>query len=210
VRRLNQHRVFPMSINKPDPHERTGMNANFRNFALWVIIGLLLIALFNLFQNPGRQTNGLEIPYSQFLADIDQGDVRTVMIAGNEIVGTYTDNRPFQTYAPDDPNLVARLDAANVIVNAQPATEGGTSIWGVLLTWLPMILIIAVWIFFMRQMQGSGRAGSRSKTSPASTRPSRISRRSWSSSATRRSSSASAAAFRAACSWSVLPEPARR
>jgi len=131
------------------------MNANFRNFAVWVIIGLLLIALFNLFQNPGPRTAGQDIAYSQFLADVDTGRVKNVVIAGQQISGSYTDNQPFQTFAPQqDGELVKRLEAKNVVISAKPPTEGGTSLIGVLISWFPMFLILAVWIFFMRQMQG--------------------------------------------------------
>ncbi|MCX5516339.1 cell division protein FtsH [Kaistia algarum] len=131
------------------------MNANFRNFAVWVIIGLLLIALFNLFQNPGPRAAGQDIAYSQFLTDVDTGRVKSVVIAGQQISGSYSDNTPFQTFAPQQDNdLVGRLEAKNVGITAKPPTEGGTSLIGVLISWFPMFLILAVWIFFMRQMQG--------------------------------------------------------
>ncbi len=130
------------------------MNANFRNFALWVVIGLLLIALFNLFQNPGQRTAGQDVAYSAFLNDVDTGGVRNVVISGQQITGTYSDGRAFQTYAPPDPDLVPRLEARGVSITARPVTEGGQSLIGVLVSWLPMFLILAVWIFFMRQMQG--------------------------------------------------------
>ncbi len=132
------------------------MNANFRNFALWVIIGLLLIALFNLFQGPGQRTGGSEVSYSQFLSEVDQGRVRSVMIAGQTITGTYSDSGQFQTFAPEDPEMVKRLEGKGVTIAAKPPSEGGTSILGVLVSWFPMFLILAVWIFFMRQMQGTG------------------------------------------------------
>ncbi|WP_029076641.1 ATP-dependent zinc metalloprotease FtsH [Kaistia adipata] len=130
------------------------MNANFRNFAVWVIIGLLLIALFNLFQNPGPRAAGQDIAYSQFLSDVDSGRVRSVVIAGQQITGSYTDNASFQTFAPNDADLVKRLEDKNISITAKPPTEGGTSLIGVLISWFPMFLILAVWIFFMRQMQG--------------------------------------------------------
>src|SRR3954462_6977094 len=73
------------------------MNANLRNFALWVIIVLLLLALFTLFQNPGTRTSASDISFSQLLTDVDQGRVRDVTIQGPEIHGTYTDGRGFNT-----------------------------------------------------------------------------------------------------------------
>ncbi|HEY5081196.1 MAG TPA: ATP-dependent zinc metalloprotease FtsH [Bauldia sp.] len=132
------------------------MNANFRNFALWVIIGLVLIALFNLFQNTGTRTAGHDVPYSQFVNDVDQGRVRSVVISGQDIAGAYSDGSAFQTFAPSDPDLVKRLEDRGVSIAAKPATEAGQSLIGMLVSWFPMFLILAVWIFFMRQMQGTG------------------------------------------------------
>src|SRR6516165_8178540 len=87
----------------------SGMNAKLRNFALWVIIVLLLLALFTLFQNPGQRPQSSDISFSQLLTEVDQGRVRDVLIQGPEIRGTFTDGRSFQTYAPSDPSLVQRL-----------------------------------------------------------------------------------------------------
>src|ERR1700737_250017 len=93
----------------PRDHEGSSMNANLRNFALWVIIVLLLLALFTLFQNPGQRASSQDISFSQLLSEVDQGKVRDVVIQGPEIHGTFTDGRSFQTYAPNDPSLVQRL-----------------------------------------------------------------------------------------------------
>ncbi len=82
------------------------MNPHFRNLALWAIIGLLVVALVMLFQQPGQRTPIRDISYSELLTQIDQSRVHDVTIAGNEIVGHFNDNRPFTTYAPDDANLV--------------------------------------------------------------------------------------------------------
>ncbi|MBI1622332.1 ATP-dependent zinc metalloprotease FtsH [Aquamicrobium zhengzhouense] len=136
------------------------MNPNYRNLALWAIIAVLLIALFNLFQAPQQRGMAREIPYSEFLSEVDSGRVTSVTIAGSRITGTYGDNSSgFQTYSPGDNALVERLNAKGVTINARPETDGSNSIFGYLISWLPMILILGVWIFFMRQMQsGSGRA----------------------------------------------------
>ncbi|XSG83447.1 MAG: ATP-dependent zinc metalloprotease FtsH [Methyloligella sp. ZOD6] len=135
------------------------MNSNFRNFAIWVFIGLLLIALFNLFQNPGNHVRGSEISFSQLLSDVDNGSVEDVTISGNQITGHYSDGRSFQTYAPNDPGLVERLYNKDVKITAKPSEDDVPSLMGVLVSWFPMLLLIAVWIFFMRQMQsGGGRA----------------------------------------------------
>lgn len=136
------------------------MNPNYRNLALWAIIAVLLIALFNLFQTPQQRGAQRDIAYSEFLQDLDSGRVKSVTIAGERISGTYTDSSAgFQTYSPGDSNLVQRLEDKNVTIAARPETDGSNSLFGYLLSWLPMILILGVWIFFMRQMQsGSGRA----------------------------------------------------
>jgi cell division protease FtsH len=136
------------------------MNPNYRNLALWAIIAVLLIALFNLFQSPQQRGASSDIAYSEFLTALDAGRVKSVTIAGDRISGVYSDSsNGFQTYSPGDSSLVTRLEGKNVTINARPETDGSTSIFSMLLGWLPMILILGVWIFFMRQMQsGSGRA----------------------------------------------------
>ena len=135
------------------------MNSNFRNFAIWVIIALLLITLFNLFQNPSQRVRSNEVSFSQLLDDVDTGKISEVTISGSQITGQYTDGRPFQTYAPNDPTLVNRLHEKGVKITAKPSDEDVPSLMGVLVSWFPMLLLIAVWIFFMRQMQsGGGRA----------------------------------------------------
>src|SRR5678816_4134353 len=87
----------------PRDHEGSLMNANLRNFALWVIIVLLLLALFTLFQNPGQRASAQDISFSQLLSEVDQGRVRDVVIQGPEIHGTFANGTSFQTYAPNDP-----------------------------------------------------------------------------------------------------------
>ena len=136
------------------------MNPNYRNLALWAIIAVLLIALFNLFQTPQQRGTSREIAYSDFLREVDSGRVRTVTISGDRITGTFSDNNQgFQTYSPGDTNLVERLEGKDITINARPESDGSNSIFGYLISWLPMLLILGVWIFFMRQMQsGSGRA----------------------------------------------------
>ena len=96
------------------------MNANLRNFALWVIIVLLLLALFTLFQNPGQRASSQDISFSQLLTEVDQNHVRDVVIQGPEIHGTFTNGSSFQTYAPNDPTLVSRLYNGKVSITAKP------------------------------------------------------------------------------------------
>ena len=134
------------------------MNPNLRNFALWAIIALLLIALFNMFQSPTERTAGREIAYSKFLSDVDTGRVRDVTIVGERISGTYNDTGgTFQTYSPGDTNLVSELTAKNVNITARPEVDSSNTLVGYLISWLPILLILGVWIFFMRQMQGGSR-----------------------------------------------------
>jgi cell division protease FtsH len=132
------------------------MNANLRNFALWVIIVLLLLALFTLFQNPGQRTTSQDISFSQLLNEVDQGRVRDVLIQGPEIHGTFTDGRSFQTYAPNDPSLIQRLYGKGVSITARPQQNDVPWFVSLLVSWLPFIALIGVWIFLSRQMQGAG------------------------------------------------------
>lgn len=129
------------------------MNNTFRNFALWVIIGLLLIALFQLFQSPSQRTNSSEISFSQFLDEVGQGNVRAVTITDQQIAGKYNHGGAFQTYAPSNANYIDKLESSNVAITAKPANEG-FSLLGILATWFPMLLILGIWLFLMRQMQG--------------------------------------------------------
>ncbi|MDQ0503272.1 ATP-dependent zinc metalloprotease FtsH [Xanthobacter agilis] len=132
------------------------MNANLRNFALWVIIVLLLLALFSLFQSPGQRTSANDISFSQLLSDVDLGRVRDVVIEGPNISGTFTDGRQFQTYAPNDPSLVQRLYGKGVQITARPLSDSMPWFVSLLISWLPMLLLIGLWIFMSRQMQGAG------------------------------------------------------
>jgi len=130
------------------------MNANLRNFALWVIIVLLLLALFTLFQNPGQRASSQDISFSQLLTEVDQGHVRDVVIQGPEIHGTFTNGSSFQTYAPNDPTLVTRLYNGKVQITAKPPGDNVPWFVSLLVSWLPFIALIGVWIFLSRQMQG--------------------------------------------------------
>jgi len=130
------------------------MNANLRNFALWVIIVLLLLALFTLFQNPGQRASSQDISFSQLLTEVDANHVRDVVIQGPEIHGTFTNGSSFQTYAPNDPTLVSRLYSGKVQITAKPPGDNVPWFVSLLVSWLPFIALIGVWIFLSRQMQG--------------------------------------------------------
>ena len=131
---------------------------NLRNLMMWGVVVLLVLGLYNLFQNPGTITGKTEMPFSSFLTEVDKGNVASVDIRGSEISGTFRDGKGFKTYSPNYPNLVEKLSAKGVAITAGPREEKGPSLWGVILSWFPMLLLIGVWIFFMRQMQG-GKGG---------------------------------------------------
>ncbi|MEO0791550.1 MAG: ATP-dependent zinc metalloprotease FtsH [Pseudomonadota bacterium] len=136
------------------------MNSNFRNFAIWVIIAVCLVGLFQLFQKPNPNRAGTEISYSEFLAALEAKSIEEVVVQGNRLSGRYRNNStPFATYAPSDPNLVDKLQAGGVQIKARPSDDEVPSLFSVLLSWAPMLILLAVWIYLMRQMQsGSGRA----------------------------------------------------
>ena len=131
---------------------------NFRNITLWVFIALIVFGLFNLFSNTSGERNIIDLTYSQFLDEVDAGSVKDVVIRGSNINGAFDDGRSFKTYAANDPTLVDRLNDRGVNISAAPLDDGYPSLLGVLISWFPMLLLIGVWIFFMRQMQG-GRGG---------------------------------------------------
>jgi len=135
------------------------MMSNFgRNLALWVIIALQLVVLFNLFQPGSTQRAATQVAYSDFIGDVNGGRVRDVLIQGRTVSGQLADGRTFQTYTPEDPALVSRLTDKGVRVIAKPE-ESDNPLLHYLLSWFPMLLLIGVWVFFMRQMQsGGGRA----------------------------------------------------
>ena len=126
-----------------------------RNAALWIIIILLLFALFNLFQGSGSRSPQQQLAYSQFLDSVDNGQVQEVTIQGRNISGRLKDGRSFTTYAPDDPGLVDTLRNAGTQIKAAPE-ESVNPLLSILISWFPMLLLIGVWIFFMRQMQSGG------------------------------------------------------
>ncbi len=196
---------------------------------MWGLIALLLVALFQMFQPAGNDPRTNEIAYSSFLEAVEKNRVQAVTIQGDRVTGTYTDQSVgFSTYAPSDPDLVNRLEAQGVQITAKPLTDGRSTFTGMFLNWLPLLLLIGVWIFIMRQMQsGQGKAmgfgkskaklmtqiegkrdlrrcGRRRRSQGRPDRDRRLPARS------RRSSSASAARCPTACCSSALPAPVRR
>jgi len=132
---------------------------NLKNLAMWGIIVLLSVGLFNMFQNPNKMAvSKAEVPFSEFLSEVDEGRVIKVEIQGNNITGLLSDGTSFMTYSPNYPNLVEKLSNKGVSIIASPIDAKMPSLLGVLLSWFPMLLLIGVWVFFMRQMQG-GKGG---------------------------------------------------
>ena len=129
------------------------MNNFARNLFLWAAISLVMVVLFNLFNQPPQPQ--MRMSYTEFVQSVDKGAVTEVTIQGQNIKGRTQDGQRFSSYAPDDPNLVKRLVDKGVQVTAEPADD---SPWymTLLVSWFPMLLLIGVWIFFMRQMQSGG------------------------------------------------------
>ena len=129
------------------------VNQFYKNLALWLVISLVMIMLFNMMTQQGRELK--PVPYTTFLAALDEGEVVDVTIKGSNLEGTYTDGSAFKTYAPDDPDLINLLREQGVAIQAEP--DESNSFWmSILVSWGPILLLIAVWIFFMRQMQSGG------------------------------------------------------
>tara|TARA_Y100001970_G_scaffold113513_1_gene141555 strand:- start:9519 stop:11426 length:1908 start_codon:yes stop_codon:yes gene_type:complete len=132
---------------------------NLKNLAMWAIIVLLTVGLYNMFKNPQTSFNQKnKIIFSEFLTEVENGRVVQVEIQGNNVNGILSNGQKFTTYVPNDPNLIEKLSERGVSISASPIEEKMPSLLGVLLSWFPMLLLIAVWIFFMRQMQG-GKGG---------------------------------------------------
>ena len=121
---------------------------NVKNLMMWGIIVLLVVGLFQLFQNPNKNLSYEKTPFSEFLKNIEDGRVVQVEIIGNEIEGILADGSVFKTYAPNDPNLVEKLTAKGVTITASPIEDKMPSLLGILLSWFPMLLLIGVGIFY--------------------------------------------------------------
>ncbi len=130
---------------------------NMRNFFVWAIVGLMLISLFNVFQGGRIVSQKSELTFSQFLAEVEAGNVVRITMNGDKVTGQTTDGLRFSTFIPpNDPNLIDKLTKQGVSISVKPV-DNGPSLLGILIGWFPMLLLVGVWIFFMRQMQGGGR-----------------------------------------------------
>lgn len=129
------------------------MNQFYKNIMLWVILIVFTIILFNAFNTTTEAEN--EFDYSRFLQLVNDGKVTKVSLQGNDIEGVLTDNTKFKTYAPSDPKLIESLTQKNVQIKVLPQP---TSPWYVVFisSWFPLLILLGIWIFFMRQMQVGG------------------------------------------------------
>lgn len=132
------------------------MNTFYKNLSMWLVIGLTMILLFNLFNKPHSASNS--VTYSEFWSSVDSGAITKVNIQGEKITGSGLDGRPFTTVAPDDAELIPMLRQSGVDISVK---EPEQTPWylTILISWFPMLLLIGVWIFFMRQMQMGGKGG---------------------------------------------------
>ena len=129
---------------------------NFKNLGLWLVILFLVIALFNLFGQPGGPGSSRELAYSDFIERVEEGQVRDVKIAGERVTGQMISGETFYVYVPADTDgMFEKLEASGAGVTVDPQER--SALLSFFLSWLPFILIIAVWVFFMRQMQGGGK-----------------------------------------------------
>jgi cell division protease FtsH len=129
------------------------VNQFYKNLALWLVISLVMILLFNMMTHKEREQK--PITYTAFLAAVESGQVQEVTVQGENIEGKYKDGTLFKSFAPDDPGMITELRQKGVIIEAKPAED--RSFWFTLMvSWGPILLLIGVWIFFMRQMQSGG------------------------------------------------------
>ena len=144
-------------MDKKQDDDKNGNNNMFgKNILMWVLIAMLLAGVFNIF---GQGRSGLVagqavVAYSDFISDVDKKEVSDVIISEDIVHGHYTDGRSFITYIPTGTDIVSRIETKGVRISGAPDKSDSPSLFGVLISWFPMLLLIGVWIFFMRQMQG--------------------------------------------------------
>ncbi len=136
------------------------MNNNlFKNLAVWLLIGFLVFLVVDFYQGGKPSQSTQPLSYSNFLTEVKNGNVSRVEIRGNNIKGELNNGSIFTTYSPNDQGLISRLEKSSVEIIALPLENNSPGLLDILISWFPMLLLIGVWIFFMRQMQsGSGRA----------------------------------------------------
>ena len=138
------------------PKRGNTLNQFYKNISLWLVIVLMMVMLYNIFnQQQGGQT---DLGYSEFLSLVEDGRIQNVVIQGRDLIITDTSGARFNSYAPDDGQLIDILRQSGVSIKAKPPAEASWFM-SIVVSWLPMIVLIGVWIFFMRQMQGGGGGG---------------------------------------------------
>ena len=129
------------------------MNQLYKNIAMWLIIIATVVLMFNLISY--KQPSSDKVIFSDFIQEVESGNITEVTIQGNDILGKYADGKEFQTFSPQYPDLISKLRASGVKIAVEPVVDSPS--WGtIFVSWFPMILLIGVWIFFMRQMQSGG------------------------------------------------------
>ncbi|MDH4286992.1 MAG: ATP-dependent zinc metalloprotease FtsH [Gallionella sp.] len=131
---------------------------NFKSIAIWLVVALVLMTVFNQFNTRQQQTVQAQLDYSQFLEEVKQGHITKVTIEGRTLKATNTEGKRITSYAPSDIWLVSDLLKHGVTVEAKPEEEQ-SFLMSIFVSWFPMLLLIGVWVFFMRQMQGGGKGG---------------------------------------------------
>ncbi len=131
---------------------------NFKSIAIWLVVALVLMTVFNQFNSRQQVTSQARLDYSQFLDEVKKGEIAKVVIEGRTLNATTTEGKHISTYAPSDLWMVSDLLKNGVSIEAKPEEEQ-SFLMSVFVSWFPMILLIAVWVFFMRQMQGGGKGG---------------------------------------------------
>jgi cell division protease FtsH len=131
---------------------------NFKSVAVWMVVALVLMTVFNQFNTRQQLTTQSQLDYSQFLDQVKQGHITKVVIEGRKLKATTSDGKQITSYAPSDLWMVSDLLKNGVNVQAKPEEEP-SFLMNIFVSWFPMILLIAVWVFFMRQMQGGGKGG---------------------------------------------------
>ncbi|MDO8597817.1 MAG: ATP-dependent metallopeptidase FtsH/Yme1/Tma family protein, partial [Sulfuricaulis sp.] len=132
------------------------MNNLTKNLLLWLVIAIVLMSVFNNFGNRQQATRPME--YSTFIQKVKQNEVERVIIQGREVSGKLKSNEPFTTFSPGDPGMIGDLLDHGVAVEAKPQEEQSLLLT-IFINWFPLLLLVGVWVFFMRQMQGGGRGG---------------------------------------------------
>ncbi len=128
-----------------------------RNFLYWLAFLLVLVFIYDLFGNNTANEGYTKLPFSEFLNKIDDNSVRDVVIRGNNIEGHLNEGQKFSTYMPNYPDLIDRLKQASVKIEAMPVESKMNSLLGIFISWFPGLLLVGIWIYLIRNMQGGGK-----------------------------------------------------